>query len=145
MYAIRSYYDIATPPRKVRRPLHSEDQVVPLYKQLGLQYAFKPVVDLSPEQQVIDELSSLAKFREVANVALGKGAAIMADHLREFIVITSYSIHYTKLYEITKLRGISVFATKYFSENRGADLNAPVYENAGAREPRQSRTPHAAC
>ena len=68
----------------IAKPL-SEDQVVPLYKQLGLQYAFKPVVDLSPEQQVIDELSSLAKFREVANVALGKGAAIMADHLREFI------------------------------------------------------------
>ncbi|MGY0616041.1 response regulator [Vibrio sp. FJH11] len=68
----------------IAKPL-SEDQVVPLYKQLGLQYAFKPVVDLSPEQQFIDELSSLAKFREVANVALGKGAAIMADHLREFI------------------------------------------------------------
>lgn len=68
----------------IAKPL-SEEQVVPLYEQLGLQYAFKPVVDLSPEQQVIDELSSLSKFREVANVALGKGAAIMADHLQEFI------------------------------------------------------------
>ncbi|MCV5942663.1 hypothetical protein OFN64_38910, partial [Escherichia coli] len=32
-----------------------------------------------------EELSSLAKFREIANIALGKGAAIMADHLHAFI------------------------------------------------------------
>ncbi|CAH0531901.1 Protein-glutamate methylesterase/protein-glutamine glutaminase [Allocatenococcus thiocycli] len=68
----------------IAKPL-SEEQVAPLYEQLGMQYAFKPTVELSPKQQVFDDLSSLAKFREVANVALGKGAAIMADHLREFI------------------------------------------------------------
>ncbi len=70
----------------VVKPL-SVEQVVPVYDQLGLQYAFKPTLDLSPEQQERDEVSSLAKFREVANVALGKGAAIMADHLHEFILL----------------------------------------------------------
>lgn len=70
----------------VVKPL-SEEQVVPIYEQLGLQYAFKPVLDVSPEQQVRDDISSLAKFREVANIALGKGAAIMADHLGEFILL----------------------------------------------------------
>ncbi len=68
----------------IAKPL-SEEQVAPLYEQLGIQYAFKPIVDVTPKQQVFDDLSSLAKFREVANIALGKGASIMADHLQEFI------------------------------------------------------------
>ncbi|PFG56099.1 chemotaxis response regulator CheB [Vibrio sp. ES.051] len=68
----------------IAKPL-SEEQVIPLYEQLGLHYAFKPIVTLSLETQSREEISSLAKFREVANISLGKGAAIMADHLQEFI------------------------------------------------------------
>ncbi|YCO05291.1 response regulator [Vibrio sp. VNB-15] len=64
----------------IAKPL-SEEQVIPLYETLGLQYAF----GLSGNATLEPEITPLAKFREVANIALGKGAAIMADHLHEFI------------------------------------------------------------
>jgi CheY-like chemotaxis protein len=66
----------------IAKPL-SEEQVVPLYESLGLHYAFSSSVDIEPTPNI--EITPLSKFREVANIALGKGAAIMADHLREFI------------------------------------------------------------
>lgn len=68
----------------IAKPL-TEEQVIPLYEQLGLHYAFKPSYSIDPKIQICEEFSSLAKFREIANIALGKGAAIMADHLHEFI------------------------------------------------------------
>ncbi len=68
----------------IAKPL-TEEQVIPLYGQLGLHYAFKPSHSIDPKIQICEEFSSLAKFREIANIALGKGAAIMADHLHEFI------------------------------------------------------------
>lgn len=68
----------------IAKPL-TEEQVIPLYEQLGLHYAFKPSHSIDPKSQICEEFSSLAKFREIANIALGKGAAIMADHLHEFI------------------------------------------------------------
>ena len=68
----------------IAKPL-TEEQVIPLYEQLGLHYAFKPSHSIDPKIQICEEFSSLAKFREIANIALGKGAAIMADHLHEFI------------------------------------------------------------
>ncbi|MGY5738977.1 response regulator [Vibrio antiquarius] len=68
----------------IAKPL-TEEQVIPLYEQLGLHYAFKPSHSINPKSQICEEFSSLAKFREIANIALGKGAAIMADHLHEFI------------------------------------------------------------
>ncbi|MGR5495755.1 response regulator [Vibrio diabolicus] len=68
----------------IAKPL-TEEQVIPLYEQLGLHYAFKPSHSIDPKSQIGEEFSSLAKFREIANIALGKGAAIMADHLHEFI------------------------------------------------------------
>lgn len=68
----------------IAKPL-AEEQVIPLYEQLGLHYAFKPSHSIDPKSQICEEFSSLAKFREIANIALGKGAAIMADHLHEFI------------------------------------------------------------
>ncbi|MFH4463188.1 response regulator [Vibrio diabolicus] len=68
----------------IAKPL-TEEQVIPLYEQLGLHYAFKPSQSIDPKSQICEEFSSLAKFREIANIALGKGAAIMADHLHEFI------------------------------------------------------------
>ncbi|GAK20241.1 chemotaxis protein CheC [Vibrio sp. JCM 19052] len=66
----------------IAKPL-SEEQVVPLYESLGLHYAFSSSVEIEPTPNI--EITPLSKFREVANIALGKGAAIMADHLREFI------------------------------------------------------------
>lgn len=68
----------------IAKPL-TEEQVIPLYEQLGLHYAFKHSHSIDPKSQICEEFSSLAKFREIANIALGKGAAIMADHLHEFI------------------------------------------------------------
>lgn len=68
----------------IAKPL-TEEQVIPLYEQLGLHYAFKTSHSIDPKSQICEEFSSLAKFREIANIALGKGAAIMADHLHEFI------------------------------------------------------------
>lgn len=68
----------------IAKPL-TEEQVLPLYEQLGLHYAFKPRHSVDSKNQGCEELSLLAKFREIANIALGKGAAIMADHLHEFI------------------------------------------------------------
>lgn len=68
----------------IAKPL-TEELVIPLYEQLGLHYAFKPSHSIDPKSQICEEFSSLAKFREIANIALGKGAAIMADHLHEFI------------------------------------------------------------
>ncbi len=67
----------------IAKPL-SEEQVIPLYERLGLHYAQRTSMELNSAQSQ-EELSSLAKFREIANIALGKGAAIMADHLHEFI------------------------------------------------------------
>ncbi|MGR5109174.1 response regulator [Vibrio jasicida] len=66
----------------IAKPL-SEEQVIPLYEILGLQYAFSSGGNAAPAPEI--EITPLAKFREVANIALGKGAAIMADHLHEFI------------------------------------------------------------
>lgn len=66
----------------IAKPL-SEEQVIPLYETLGLQYAFNSSGNAAPAPEI--EITPLAKFREVANIALGKGAAIMADHLHEFI------------------------------------------------------------
>ncbi|WP_104035330.1 response regulator [Vibrio jasicida] len=66
----------------IAKPL-SEEQVIPLYEILGLQYAFSSGGNAAPAPEI--EIAPLAKFREVANIALGKGAAIMADHLHEFI------------------------------------------------------------
>ncbi|WP_045401605.1 response regulator [Vibrio hyugaensis] len=66
----------------IAKPL-SEEQVIPLYETLGLQYAFSSSGNAVPAPEI--EITPLAKFREVANIALGKGAAIMADHLHEFI------------------------------------------------------------
>ncbi|MGR5211287.1 response regulator [Vibrio rotiferianus] len=66
----------------VEKPF-SEHQIVPLFTRLGLHYALKSPENTSEQTKV--ELSPIAKFREVTNIALGKGAAIMADHLSEFI------------------------------------------------------------
>lgn len=66
----------------IAKPL-SEEQVIPLYETLGLHYAVSAHTEIEPQDTL--EVTPLAKFREVANIALGKGAAIMADHLREFI------------------------------------------------------------
>ncbi|EMH3445796.1 response regulator [Vibrio harveyi] len=66
----------------IAKPL-SEEQVIPLYETLGLHYAVSAHTEIEPQHTL--EVTPLAKFREVANIALGKGAAIMADHLREFI------------------------------------------------------------
>ncbi|MGR5239031.1 response regulator [Vibrio alfacsensis] len=66
----------------IAKPLAIE-QIAPLYERLGfrcsLEMATKPSLNTS------NDISSLAKFREVTNIALGKGASIMADHLHEFI------------------------------------------------------------
>ncbi|MFM2585160.1 response regulator [Vibrio campbellii] len=64
----------------IAKPL-AEEEIIPLYEKLGLHYAFTAHTNAEP----LPEVSPLSKFREVANIALGKGAAIMADHLREFI------------------------------------------------------------
>lgn len=66
----------------IAKPL-AEEEIIPLYEKLGLHYAFS--VHPKAEPLPVAEVSPLSKFREVANIALGKGAAIMADHLREFI------------------------------------------------------------
>ncbi|MDF2152172.1 response regulator [Vibrio sp. CAU 1672] len=63
----------------------TEEQVIPLYKQLGLHYSFGTSANDINEDIYSCEINSLVKFKEVANIALGKGAAIMADHLHEFI------------------------------------------------------------
>ncbi len=67
----------------VEKPF-SEQEIVPLFTRLGLHYALMSPASTS-EQTKSATLSPIAKFREVANIALGKGAAIMADHLSEFI------------------------------------------------------------
>ncbi|MGR2701335.1 response regulator [Vibrio campbellii] len=66
----------------IAKPL-AEEEIIPLYEKLGLHYAFS--ANTNAEPLPVAEVSPLSKFREVANIALGKGAAIMADHLREFI------------------------------------------------------------
>ncbi|AQM66994.1 response regulator [Vibrio campbellii] len=66
----------------IAKPL-AEEEIIPLYEKLGLHYAFSAHTNAEPSP--VAEVSPLSKFREVANIALGKGAAIMADHLREFI------------------------------------------------------------
>ena len=72
----------------ITKPI-SEVEVVPLYQRLGLHYAIssrtcsEPSSAMKPLPAI--EVSPLSKFREVTNIALGKGAAIMADHLGEFI------------------------------------------------------------
>ncbi len=129
------------------KPL-SEEQVAPLYEQLGLHYAFKPNLDLSPEQQIRDELSSLAKFREVANVALGKGAAIMADYLREFILLPvphvgplSYGELHMTLVDVIRREGSVAVAQRFVGGGihgealvclRGKDINR-IGERLGYR------------
>ncbi|MGR5131741.1 response regulator [Vibrio alfacsensis] len=66
----------------IAKPL-AKAQVVPLYERLGLHCALD--ASEKPSLNASNDISSLAKFREVANIALGKGASIMADHLHEFI------------------------------------------------------------
>ena len=66
----------------IAKPL-AEEEIIPLYEKLELHYAFSAHTNAEPSS--VAEVSPLSKFREVANIALGKGAAIMADHLREFI------------------------------------------------------------
>ncbi|MEF1309101.1 response regulator [Vibrio mytili] len=68
----------------IAKPLSSE-QISPIYETLGLSYAEKPTLALADVDSLLEETTPLSKFREVANIALGKGASIMAEHLQEFI------------------------------------------------------------
>lgn len=57
--------------------------IEPIFEDLGLKlHQSRPAIqqDAKPTKE-----ECLAKFKELTNIALGKGAAIMADHLNEFI------------------------------------------------------------
>jgi len=122
----------------IAKPL-TEEQVLPLYEQLGLRYAFKPSHSANSTSQICEESSSLAKFREIANIALGKGAAIMADHLHEFIQLPvphvgplSYGELYMTLVDVVGRDGSIAVAQRFVGGGihgealvclRGKDIN----------------------
>ncbi|MBE4609416.1 response regulator [Vibrio navarrensis] len=65
----------------VEKPF-SDEEAEPLFQQLGLRYNNPHVKPVLKAEALT---TPLLKFKEIANIALGKGAAIMADHLNEFI------------------------------------------------------------
>ena len=66
----------------ITKPLEKE-QLCSMYQQLGIHYIDRMNKDVS--LYITTHIPPSVKFREVANIALGKGAAIIADHLCEFI------------------------------------------------------------
>ncbi|HAS6349467.1 response regulator [Vibrio sp. IRLE0018] len=67
----------------------ARNEIEPLFAKFGLHFAephLKPAANPEPK------LSAFAKFKEITNIALGKGAAIMADHLNEFIQLPVPSV-----------------------------------------------------
>ncbi|WP_211919071.1 response regulator [Vibrio sp. B1REV9] len=99
----------------IAKPLAME-QVAPLYERIGLRYADNGGKRAPNSGSGKREISPLAKFREIANIALGKGAAIMADHLQEFIhlpvphvgPLTSGELHMTLVDVISRERSVAV-------------------------------------
>ncbi|NLS12656.1 response regulator [Vibrio sp. SM6] len=69
----------------VSKPFRNEE-VADLFDALGLQFVGSLERQTPVNHQgATSPISSLAKFRELTNVALGKGAAIISDHMHEFI------------------------------------------------------------
>ncbi|PMH44933.1 chemotaxis protein CheC [Vibrio sp. 10N.286.49.B3] len=64
----------------IAKPFKDNDKMSQLFAQLGLIY-----IPLMASNQPICKDDGLAKFKEVSNIALCKGAAIIADHLHQFI------------------------------------------------------------
>lgn len=58
--------------------------IEPLFEKLGLTL-YVPQQTVKKVHTKLSQQECLAKFKELTNIALGKGAAIMADHLNEFI------------------------------------------------------------
>lgn len=60
----------------------SRSEIEPIFKKFGLRFAEPHLKNTATPDP---RLSAFTKFKELTNIALGKGAAIMADHLKEFI------------------------------------------------------------
>ncbi len=65
----------------IAKPFKNE-VAIPLFRSLGLQY-YGAIAQPEPPKPI--RVDPLVKFKEITNIALGKGAAIMADHFNEFI------------------------------------------------------------
>ncbi len=63
----------------IEKPLHP-NSAIPLFHELGIEFCPSRL-----KQASLTRVQSIECFREIANIALGSGAATIADHLQEFI------------------------------------------------------------
>lgn len=69
-------------------------ELLPIYNQLSIPYA-------SDEQNKHSKFTPQQKLNETVNIALGKGAAIMANHLNHFIELPIPHVGYLTYAEVT--------------------------------------------
>lgn len=95
----------------------SKREIGPFFSQFGLQYADP---HSKPEFSTAPKLTSFSKFKEITNIALGKGAAIMADHLNEFIQLPvpnvgplTYGELYMTMVDVIKREGAVAVSQRF--------------------------------
>ena len=111
MYAIRSYYDIQ------ESPLNTTD-----------------LVAYFPFDSSLSSHDNAHSFTNIPGVSIGGDYNGGYRGLALTFVITSYSIHYTKLYEPFGVSPLSVFQLEDVDDCRTAGSRAATSQSRGIRE-----------
>ena len=118
MYAIRSYYEKIAQYREEAADLDGRlEEQLAMLEELGEQKGEVEHAKQQIEAEVDSLKSQLADYQQALDVqqtrAIQYRQAILAlDKARELCVITSYSIHYTKLYDIARELYFPVFVSQ---------------------------------
>ena len=95
MYAIRSYYG--------KYAKHAVNQAS--INQTDVSLACIPFCSIQEQNKIVSEIESRLsvcdKVEQSITESIAKAEALRQSILKKAFVITSYSIHYTKLYEVT--------------------------------------------